>query len=127
MRLLVDENVPNSVSEFLRGRGHDVDLVRDRLGQMTPDEYIAWVGDELGAVVVTMDKDFNEIVKRIPQGGRLKFKALGRISLKCRESQATVRIREFIEEIEREYDRLQGRRDKRLIVEITASSYRIVR
>ncbi|MGH2633105.1 MAG: DUF5615 family PIN-like protein [Tepidiformaceae bacterium] len=127
MRLLIDENVPDSVSDFLRDRGHDVDLVRDRLGQMTPDEYIAWVGDELGAVVVTMDKDFNEIVKRVPQGGRSKFKALGRISLKCRESQATSRIHDFIEEIEHEYDLVQGRRDKRLIVEITASSYRIVR
>ncbi|HXU25361.1 MAG TPA: DUF5615 family PIN-like protein [Tepidiformaceae bacterium] len=127
MRLLIDENVPNSVSAFLRDRGHEVDLVRDRLGQMTPDEYIAWVGDELGAVVVTMDKDFNAIVKRVPPGGRAKFKSLGRISLKCRESQASARMREFIEEIEREYDRLQGRRDQRLIVEITASSYRIVR
>jgi predicted nuclease of predicted toxin-antitoxin system len=127
MRLLIDENVPDSVSKFLRERGHEVDLVRDSLGQMTPDEFVAWVGDDLGAIVVTIDKDFKSLVSRMPTFGRRRFSALGRISLRCRETQALSRMQEFIEEIEREYDRLQGRSDKRLIVEITGSSYRIIR
>jgi predicted nuclease of predicted toxin-antitoxin system len=127
MRLLIDENVPDSVSKFLRERGHEVDLVRDSLGQMTPDEFVAWVGDDLGAIVVTIDKDFKSLVSRMPTFGRRRFTALGRISLRCRETQALSRMQEFIEEIEREYDRLQGRSDKRLIVEITGSSYRIIR
>jgi predicted nuclease of predicted toxin-antitoxin system len=127
MRLLIDENVPDSVSKFLRERGHEVDLVRDSLGQMTPDEFVAWVGDDLGAIVVTIDKDFKSLVSRMPTFGRRRFTALGRISLRCRETQALSRMQEFIEEIEREYDRLQGRSDKRLIVEITVSSYRIIR
>lgn len=127
MRLLIDENVPDSVARFLRGRGHDVDLVRDSLGQMTPDDFVAWVADDLHAIVVTMDKDFNGLVSRTPKLGRRRFHALGRIALRCRESQALGRIQDFIEEIEREYDRLQVRHDTRLIVEITGSSYRIVR
>jgi predicted nuclease of predicted toxin-antitoxin system len=127
MRLLIDENVPDSVSKFLRERGHEVDLVRDSLGQMTPDEFVAWVGDDLGAIVVTIDKDFKSLVSRMPTFGRRRFSALSRISLRCRETQALSRMQEFIEEIEREYDRLQGRSDKRLIVEITGSSYRIIR
>ncbi len=127
MRLLVDENVPDSVARFLRERGHTVDLVRESLGQMTPDEFIAWVGDDLAAIVVTVDRDFKQIVQRIPNGGRRRFNALGRISLRCRESQALARMTEFIEDIEREYVRLQTRPDKRLIVEITQTSYRIVR
>ncbi|MBI2766702.1 MAG: DUF5615 family PIN-like protein [Chloroflexi bacterium] len=85
MRLLIDENVPDSVAVFFRERGHRVDLVRERLGQMTPDDFIAWVGDSMGAVVVTIDKDFRAIVERVPKGGRRKFNALGRISLRCRE------------------------------------------
>ena len=127
MRLLIDENVPDSVAVFLRERGHDVQLVRESFGQMTPDEFIAWAGDDLEAIVVTIDKDFRQIVKRVPVGGRRRFNSLGRISLRCRETRALARIREFIDDIEREHDRLQGRPDQRLIVEITESSYRIVR
>lgn len=86
MRLLIDENVPDSVARFLRGRGHDVDLVRDSLGQMTPDDFVAWVADDLHAIVVTMDKDFNGLVSRTPKLGRRRFHALGRIALRCREA-----------------------------------------
>lgn len=127
MRLLVDENVPDSVATFLRERGHEVLLVREQLGQMTPDDFIAWVGDDLGAIVVTVDKDFRTLVRRVPVGGRRRFQSLGRISLRCRESRARARLNEFIEEIEREFDRLQSLRDKRLIVEITETSYTVKR
>lgn len=108
MHLLVDENVPDSVARFLRDeRGHQVDLVRERLGQMTPDDFIAWVGDDMAAIVVTIDRDFRQIVQRIPSGGRRRFNTLGRISIRCRESQALSRIREFIDDIEWEYERVQ--------------------
>lgn len=127
MRLLVDENVPDSVAAFLRERGHQVLLVREHLGQMTPDDFIAWVGENINAIVLTVDKDFRAIVQRVPQGGRRKFNSLGRISLRCRESRALARMTVFIEEIEREFERLQGTRDKRLIVEITETSYTIRR
>src|SRR4029079_10197864 len=99
MRLLLDENVPNSVGEFLEARGHHVDLVRDSLGQMTPDEVIAWVGNNLSAIVVTIDKDFRQLIQRVPTGGRRKFQNLGRVSLRCRESRALARFQEFIEEV----------------------------
>ncbi len=127
MRLLIDENVPDSVAVFLRARGHDVSLVREILGQMTPDDFVAWVGNDMSAIVVTIDRDFNRIIRRVPTGGRTALRSAGRISLRCRESQALGRLREFVEEIEREFDRLQSRSDGRLIVEITGSSYRIVR
>ena len=127
MHLLIDENVPDSVSEFLRSRGHTVDLVRERLGQMTPDDFIAWIGEELGAIVVTIDKDFRAIVERVPKGGRRKFNNLGRISLRCRETRALARLAEFIEEIEQEHERVLSRADRRLIVEVTETSFTIKR
>ncbi|MEX0783287.1 MAG: DUF5615 family PIN-like protein [Dehalococcoidia bacterium] len=127
MHLIVDENVPDSVPAFLEDRGHTIDLVRERFGQMTPDELIAWAGDQLGAVVLTLDKDFRRIVTRIPAGGKTRFRSLGRISLRCRESHALLRLQEFIEEIEAEYEKAMARGDRRLIVEITETSYRIVR
>jgi predicted nuclease of predicted toxin-antitoxin system len=127
MRLLIDENVPDSVSEFLASRGHEVELVRERFGQMTPDQYIAWVGDSLSVIVVTIDKDFRQMVSRIPHATQRRFRRLGRISLRVRESQALGRVREFIEEIEAEHARVEARRDRRLIIEITQTGFRIVR
>lgn len=125
MRLLIDENVPESVATFLRGRGHEVLLVRELLGQMAPDNFVAWVGDDLEAIVVTIDKDFRGIVQRFPLASRRRFNSLGRISLRCRESRALVRLTLFVDEIEREFERLQHHRDRRLIVEITETSYTI--
>lgn len=47
MPLLIDENVPDSVTHFLRERGHDVHLVRDILLPGTPDYVIAFIVDEM--------------------------------------------------------------------------------
>lgn len=79
----------------------------------------------MGAVVLTIDKDFSRIIERV--GSRRRFNTVGRISLRCRESRALARMKDFIEEIESEHERAQGRRDKRLIIEITDTSYRIIR
>ncbi len=127
MRLIVDENVPDSVADFLKSRGHTVMLVREHFGQMTPDEFIAWVGDIHESVVVTFDRDFKQLVSRVPRGGRRQFHRLGRISLRCREPRALARVKEFIEDIEREYERSLNRRDRRLIVQITETNYTVVR
>ncbi|MGE5597176.1 MAG: DUF5615 family PIN-like protein [Hyphomicrobiales bacterium] len=127
MHLIIDENVPDSVASFLKDRGHHVELVRERFGQMTPDEFIAWVGDEQGAIVVTLDRDFRRLVERVPSGGKAKFRSLGRISLRCKEPRALARMREFIEDIEREHERAQLRPVRRMIVEITETTFTVIR
>jgi predicted nuclease of predicted toxin-antitoxin system len=93
MLLLIDENVPNSVAEFLASRGHDVRFVRDLFPAGTPDPVIATIGDRLAAIVVTWDRDFEDLVKRIPEGNRARFRRLGRLSFRCNE----VRGRQLIE------------------------------
>ncbi|MGI8857692.1 MAG: DUF5615 family PIN-like protein [Thermomicrobiales bacterium] len=127
MLLLVDENVPDSVSNFLRSRGHDVRLVRDLFPRGIPDPVIAARGNEFSAIVVTVDKDFESIVRRIPEGNRNRFRNLGRISLRCSEVRAKKRVEELIESIEFEFVQAQRRRDQRLIIEITETSFRVVR
>lgn len=126
-RLIIDENVPDSVARFLSERGHDVQLVRERFGQMTPDEFISWIADIEGAIVVTADRDFRRIVSRVPRGAQTRFKKLGRISLRCRESRALSRVQLFIDEIEREFERSQAAKDSRVIVEITETTFVFVR
>ncbi|HYM15214.1 MAG TPA: DUF5615 family PIN-like protein [Dehalococcoidia bacterium] len=127
MRLLIDENVPDSVSEFFRERGHEVQLVRDLFPNGTPDEVIAAMGDKLEVIVVTWDRDYRRLASRAPSGTRSRFRKLGRIVFRCNESRGRRRLQELIETIEFEYQQVQSRRDKRLIVEISETTVRIDR
>lgn len=127
MLLLIDENVPNSVAEFFRARGHDLRLVRDLFPSGTPDPIVAKLGDDMAATIVTWDRDFRRVAARLPAGERQRFRRLGRISFRCSEAHGRQRVEELIEWIEFEYEQVQKRRDKRLIVEITETSFRVVR
>ena len=128
MLLLIDENVPDSVAHFFRQRGHDVRLVRDLFPAGTADPIIAKLGDELGAIVVTWNhRDFKKLVARVPKGSGPALRRLGRINFRCNERSGKRRAEELVEWIEFEHDQVQRRRDKRLIVEITETSFRVVR
>lgn len=128
MLLLIDENVPNSVVEFLRQRGHDTRHVRDLFPNGTPDPIIATLGDELGAIVVTWNhKDFKRLASTVPDGNRQRFRRLGRISFRCRESRGRQRVEDLIEWIEFEYAQVQSRRDRRVMIEISDTTLRIIR
>ena len=118
MKLLVDENVPNSVTKFLIERGHDVTLVRDALPPGTPDPVVAAVGDRESAIVVSWDRDFETLVKRVAHGSRTKFRNLGRISFECRENNGRARLEMEIEMIEMHYARCRRNSDFRMFVEI---------
>jgi predicted nuclease of predicted toxin-antitoxin system len=103
MRLLVDENVQDSVAEFLRSRGHEVYLVREVLAPGTPDSALSKLGESLELIVVTWDRDLRALAKRAPRGERQKYRRLGRISLRCSQARALSRIQQVIESIEFEY------------------------
>jgi predicted nuclease of predicted toxin-antitoxin system len=128
MTLLIDECVPHSVARVFEERGHTVILVTERLGAQSPDPLIAVAGDRLEAIVVTWNhKDFKTLSARIPQDNVIKFRKLGRISFRVNESRGAHRARELIEWIEFEYAQVQKRADKRLLVEVTESTFRVIR
>lgn len=127
MPLLIDENVPESVTEFLRERGHRVDHVRDLYLAATPDPIIAAVADRMGSIVVTWNhRDFKKLAARVPKGGQAALRRLGRINFRCAESLGRQRAEQVIEILEAEYERAQNRRDKRLLVEVTQTSVRLI-
>jgi predicted nuclease of predicted toxin-antitoxin system len=125
MLLLVDENVPESVAEFLASRGHEVRYVRDVLPAGTPDPVIAAVGDRIGAVVVSWDKDFEQLVRRIPVGNKTAFRRLGRISFKCAYPNGRRLVEKWIEYIEMHYERACADEDIRMIVEIQENAFKM--
>ncbi len=126
MVLLIDENAPNSVGELFQSRGHTVHWVRDELPSGSPDPLVAAIGDRLSAVVVSWDKDFENLVTRIPKGNRRKFKSLGRISFKCNETQARLLLERWLDYIEFHYARCFDEPDFRMIVEIQRAALKFM-
>ena len=126
MLLLIDENVPNSVAKLLAERGHDVRYVRDLFPAGTPDPVIATIGDRLSAVVVTWDRDFERLVKRIPEGNRARFRRLGRLSFRCNEVRGRELLERWIDMIEFHYQHAHAQPDLRMIVQIQESGVKFI-
>lgn len=127
MLFLIDECVPDDVAEYLGLRGHQIEFARDLFATSSPDEIVALGGDLLSAIIVTWDRDFKRFVQRAPRGTRRFFRNLGRISFSCREPLGRKRIEELIESIEFEYAQVQKLSDKRLIVQISETSFTVSR
>ena len=63
MNLLADEGVDRAVVERLRDDGHDVLYVAELAPSITDEEILQQASDR-GALLVTADKDFGELVFR---------------------------------------------------------------
>lgn len=126
MTLLVDENVPNSVAIYLEARGHTVIQVRDVTAAGSPDALVAAIGNNLGAIVVTWDRDFEKIVRRIPLGSRAKFRQLGRLSFRCKEPRGVALLEKWIDQIEFFHARRNADKDFRMIIQIQESGLKIM-
>ncbi|MGH6804871.1 MAG: DUF5615 family PIN-like protein [Methyloceanibacter sp.] len=118
MRVLLDQNVPDSVAEAFRENGHEVIFLRNILPPDSPDQIVADVSEAEGAVLVSCDGDFQRIAPRIPIGQRRRFARLSRVSLNCPEPQAANRVRVAMSLIETEYEVAQNANDARMIISI---------
>jgi len=61
LRILVDVGVGSAVEGWLRHAGHDVATVRDKDPRMKDTDILDWAVREQ-RLVMTMDKDFGELV-----------------------------------------------------------------
>jgi hypothetical protein len=126
MLLLIDENVPASVADFFRERGHDVWLITETMLPGVPDPVIAKLGDRHSAIVVTWNaKDFKRLAARIPPENYQRFRHLGRINFRCREPRGRRRAEELIEMIEFHHAFAQRQPDKRLLIDITETTFTV--
>jgi predicted nuclease of predicted toxin-antitoxin system len=63
VKVLVDVSAGQAIADALNALGHETLFVRDRDARMTDQEILAWAVSE-ERLVVTMDKDFGELVYR---------------------------------------------------------------
>jgi len=122
-KFFIDQCVPDSVGAAFGDRGHEVMLLRQHLAIDISDELVAALAEHEAAILVTLDKDFNEIAKRFGVGRR-RFKTLSRIRLACKESRARERVSVAMSLIEHEWRLCQESTDRRLFLEIGDSYIR---
>lgn len=63
MIFVADENIDRQVVELLRAYGHSVSYIAEREPSI-PDDQVLELSRQLGAVLITADKDFGELVFR---------------------------------------------------------------
>ncbi len=119
---MLDEMVPVSVAGILKQNGHTAEFIRDYTPPGSPDPLVATVSQELEAVLVSFDGDFEKIAPRVPVGQQRRFKRLSRIWLRCSEYQSAQRLERALSLVESEFQLAQTLSDSRMIIWI-ASGY----
>ena len=104
MLFILDENVPVGVADMLVQLGHDAQFIRDYVTPGSPDSLVATVAQELDAVLISFDGDFELISPRIPKGQRQRFRKLSRIWMRCTEPQAARRLQVALSLVMSEYE-----------------------
>ena len=75
LRFLSDQCVPAEITDILRTNGYQVTLLRETLPIRSPDEVVIAKAQALGAILLTLDGDFADIVA-YPPGSYLGIVAL---------------------------------------------------
>jgi predicted nuclease of predicted toxin-antitoxin system len=63
MKFLIDVNASGTISDWLTAQSHDVAKVADRNPRLPDEEILMWASSE-DRIIVTTDKDFEEMIWR---------------------------------------------------------------
>jgi predicted nuclease of predicted toxin-antitoxin system len=124
MHFILDENVPASVSDLLQRSGHTAVFIYDYVPRASSDPVVATVSQELNAVLVSFDGDFQKIAPRIPRGERTRFRRLSRIWMRCNEHQASQRLEKALGLIEVEYQLVESGTNQKMLIWLSNSFIR---
>ena len=113
---LTDNNVPDSVGDYLASRGHTVTRIRDVMPTDSVDPVGAKAAIEAGQVLVTWDKDFKQP----------RYQGLSRVTMRCSEPDGVARSTATIDLIETALLSAQAR-NVPLVVQVTKTAVSIVR
>lgn len=59
LRFFLDQNVPDSIGRYLRGRGHSALFLRHHIPDDSPDPVVGMTALQAGRILVSCDRDFN--------------------------------------------------------------------
>lgn len=116
-----------SVCRFLEERGHEVVRLREVLATDTPDPIVAKTAQDMNAILISDDQDFNVIAGRKATAKQRRFKRLSRVNMRCSHAKAVERLAAAISLIEFEFEGAQSRPDKRMIIDVGPTIIRTLR
>jgi predicted nuclease of predicted toxin-antitoxin system len=123
----MDNNVAESVGKLLEGEKHNVVRLRDCMAPDSADPVVAIACVESARVLITHDRDFKTISKRLTLTKR-KCRQLHRVALHCSEPHAARRMKDALSVILAEWTRVQASRGKyQMVVEVSEVAIRILR
>ena len=102
LKFLVDAGVGRKVEQWLSTSGHDVKTVR-AIDPKMPDQTILQIAVEESRIVVTMDKDFGQLVYRAEQAHA------GVLLLRLEEATSEEKVHVVAQIIQDHADKLEGR------------------
>lgn len=116
-----------SVCKFLEQRGHEVVRLRSVLATDTPDPIVARTAEDMNAILISDDSDFDVIAGRKPTAKQGRFRRLSRVNMRCPHAKAVERLASAIALIEFEFEVAQARSDKRMIIDVHSTLIRTLR
>jgi predicted nuclease of predicted toxin-antitoxin system len=112
---ILDENIPLSVQTMLKAHGHAAPFIREFAPEGSPDPLVATISEQMNAILISFDGDFDKIAPRIPDGQKARFRRLSRIHMQCAEYQSAQRLEKALSLVETEYAMAQSARSRMLI------------
>ena len=120
LRFFTDENVPDSIGDYLQRRGHSVYRAKSHLPEGTPDPVVATTAMEADRILVTIDKDFNDQRFQKP-----RFAKLSRIGLSGPGPTLLAAVKKHIRFIEFSWGEKVRLRHRRIILFVKIDGYRL--
>ena len=117
--LFLDNNVPDSIGDYLQSRGHSVFWQRAHIPADSPDPIVATTAMEAGRILVTQDKDFNN-----QRFMKERYAHLSRISLVGPAHTLLAAVKEHIDLIEYQWARGISQGATRMIAFVKAGDIR---
>lgn len=119
LRFFTDNNIPDSVGNYLRSRGHSVYRLRHHMPHDSKDPVVATAAIKADRILVSWDKDFNS--QRFAQP---RFQTLSRIALSGAGPMLVDALKEHLELVEFQWERVQRKGAPRMIAHVQVGQIR---
>ncbi|MGR9476972.1 DUF5615 family PIN-like protein [Rhizobium leguminosarum] len=117
MRFFLDESVPDSVGEALKGAGHEVVFHREALDQGVKDPVVCQAAIKNDAILIAVDGDMKQLSKRFGTTDE-RLKNLNLIMCACGPVMASRRLENNIDLLALEWQFANAKVGRRLWIEI---------
>ncbi len=127
MKFLLDECIPASALNALKTDGFNAETVLEHLLPESPDTLVASTANQLGAIIVSHDRDFKRLIVRQHDGQLPKYRNAHLIKMECKHRRIADRLKFVMPIISAEFEARKAMKDKRMIIFVGTDFLRVWR